>query len=190
MFDCHYDLLTQIYINRDNIGHIKEFCKEVYNKQNIIGGIFNLFFMSYEEMQQELLISREEMNVVKMLKQVDCIIKQQHLLSKGIKYIYGIEGLDYINIENIDDLYELGVRSVTIVWNNENKFGGGSRAKCGLTSLGKELIRKLVNKKIAIDLSHANEKTFYEIIEECIKLREERSTTTLLCFTFKFQKNM
>lgn len=185
LFDCHYDLLTQIYINRDDVEHIKKFCKKIYNEQNIIGGIFNLFFMSYKEMQQELGISREEINVVRMLKEVDCIIKKNNLLPEEIRYTYGIEGLDYINIEDIDVLYELGVRSTSVVWNNKNKFGGGSKSNIGLTPLGKELIRKLVSKNIAIDLSHANEKTFYGIVEECIKLKAERTTTALLCFTFK-----
>lgn len=36
---------------------------------------------------------------------------------------FGIEGLDYLeNIDDIDILYSLGVRSVNPVWNNDNKF--------------------------------------------------------------------
>lgn len=84
--------------------------------------------------------------------------------------------MDYIeNIEDIDELYRLGVRAVNPVWNNQNKFGGGVRAneKVGLTSLGVKLIEKLVDKKIAIDLSHANEKTFWGIVNLCLKLKNE-----------------
>ena len=43
----------------------------------------------------------------------------------------------------------------------------------GLTNLGEELVRKLVSKKIAIDLSHANEKTFWDIVNVCRDLKEE-----------------
>ena len=83
--------------------------------------------------------------------------------------------MDYLNkINDIDYIYDLGVRSVNVVWNNKNKFGGGSKSnkEIGLTSLGKELVEKLVKKNIAIDLSHTNEKTFYNIVQECIKLKK------------------
>ena len=45
MFDLHYDLLTQIYINKEEVAYLKEYFKKVYNNQNIIGGVFNLFYM-------------------------------------------------------------------------------------------------------------------------------------------------
>ena len=174
MFDCHCDLLTYIYVNRNNISKIKKVCNSIYNKDNINGAIFNLFYMSKQEMKEELDIKEEEINVIKMLKIVDSIIKENNIFSRDIKYIYGIEGLDYLkNISDVDILYNLGVRSVNIVWNNENKFGGGTRAEenCGLTNLGEELVEKLVKLNIAIDLSHANKKTFYDIIEKVKQLK-------------------
>ena len=52
-------------------------------------------------------------------------------------------------------------------------FGGGAKGEetQGLTELGVELVKKLVDKKIAIDLSHANEKTFFDIVELCSALK-------------------
>ena len=72
-------------------------------------------------------------------------------------------------------MYNLGVRSTNIVWNNENKFGGGSKASkdAGLTSLGRSLVEKLVECDIAIDLSHANEKTFFDITDYLFYLKEK-----------------
>ena len=54
-------------------------------------------------------------------------------------------------------------------------FGGGAKGDKtrGLTELGKELVKRLVEKEIAIDLSHTNEKTFYDITEICSKLKEK-----------------
>lgn len=176
MFDCHCDLLTYIYTNRKNIGKIKRVCNTIYNKENINGAIFNLFFMSEQEMKEELKIEKNEINVIQMLKTVRNIMQKEMIISKNIKYIYGIEGLDYLeNISDIDILYDLGVRSVNIVWNNKNKFGGGTRAESnlGLTDLGEELVEKLIDKNIAIDLSHANEKTFYDIIEKAKYLKNK-----------------
>jgi len=45
--------------------------------------------------------------------------------------------------------------------------------KFGLTKLGEELIHKLVDKNIAIDLSHSNEKTFFDITSICKKIKQK-----------------
>lgn len=179
MFDCHCDLLTYIYINRKNIEKVRKTINKIYNENNIKGGIFNLYFMSKQEMKEQIEIEENEINVIKMLQQVNSIIENENIIPKNIKYIYGIEGLDYLEkIEDIDTLYKLGVHSVNIVWNNKNKFGGGTRTDniYGLTNLGEELIEKLVKTGIAIDLSHTNEKTFYDIIEKAKQLKKSGYT--------------
>lgn len=176
MFDCHYDLLTYIYMNKNDIDMVKDYCKKVYNEDNIKGGIFNLFYMSEAEMKEEINVQKDEIDVIENLRLVKELINEYNLIPKGTKYVFGIEGLDYLkNIYDIDKLYELGLRSTNPVWSNKNKFGGGVKAEenCGLTKLGEELINKLVDTKIAIDLSHANEKTFYDIIEVCKKLKQK-----------------
>lgn len=175
MFDCHYDLLTYIYININSLKKVKKHCKEIF-KDNITGGILNLFYMSPKEMKEELQIEKEEINIVDNLKLINKLIRENNLIPKNIKYIYGVEGLDYLEKnEDIDKVYDLGVRSVNIVWNNDNKFGGGVKGNKtrGLTDLGQKLVEKMVDKKIAIDLSHTNEKTFYDITDLCIELRQK-----------------
>lgn len=171
MFDCHYDLLTYIYSNRDNIPEIKKHCNNIFNN-NITGGIFNLFYMSPQEMYYELKIRPDEINVIKNLEKVIDIIYTNKLIPYNINYSFGIEGLDYLeNIDDIDILYNLGVRSVNPVWNNHNKFGTGVKPikiinnKRGLTEEGKKLIKKLIYKQIAIDVSHSDEETFWDIIK-------------------------
>ena len=176
MFDYHYDLLTEVYLNRNNIQKLKQYYRRAYNKNNITGGIFNLFFMSEKEMEEELGIQKEELNLKKMLFTVHKIIEENKLIPDEISYVYGIEGLDYLeNIEDIEYLYNLGVRSTNIVWNNENKFGGGSKASsnAGLTLLGRKLVNKLVECNVTIDLSHANEKTFFDITDYLFYLRDK-----------------
>lgn len=174
MFDCHYDLLTIILMNKYSKEKVRKYFKKIFNSKNIIGGIFNLFYMSYDEMQQELGFIREKINILQNLKDAKKIIEE--IMPKEITYIFGIEGLDYLEkVEDVDELYNLGIRSVNIVWNNKNKFGSGIRGdlNSGLTNLGKELIKKLVDKKIAIDLSHTNEKTFWDIVNLCNMLKKQ-----------------
>jgi len=178
MYDCHYDLLTYIYMNRNNLKEVKDYCEKIF-KNNITGGIFNLFYMYEKEMQEELDIKPNEINIIENLKEVKKLILENNLIPEHIDYKIGIEGLDYLEkIEDIDVLYELGVRSINPVWNNHNKFGTGVRPiqilnrKKGLTKLGKKLIKKLIEKGIAIDLSHSDEETFWDIIKECEKYRK------------------
>lgn len=173
MYDCHYDLLTSIYMNRNNLREVKAHCDKIFNN-NIKGGIFNLFYMSEKEMYDELDIKPNKINIIENLKEVTQLIKETNLIPRDINYKIGIEGLDYLEkLEDIDKLYELGVRAVNPVWNNHNKFGTGVRPikilnkTNGLTCLGKELIIKLIKKGIAIDLSHSDEKTFWDVIRLC-----------------------
>jgi len=175
MYDFHYDLLTYIYMNKNNLKEVKQYCDKIFNN-NITGGIFNLFYMSEKEMIDELEIRANEINVIENLKEVKKLIKENKLIPNNIDYKIGIEGLDYLEkIEDIDILYELGVRAVNPVWNNHNKFGTGVRPveilnkKKGLTKEGKKLIEKLIKIGIAIDVSHSDEKTFWDIIKECKK---------------------
>ena len=110
MFDLHYDLLTYIYMNKNNLKEVKKHIDKIFTN-NITGGIFNLFYMSPIEEVKEL-------------------INKNSLISSNIKYIYGIEGLDYLEkLEDLDIIYNLGVRSVNIVWNNDNKFRRRSKRK-------------------------------------------------------------
>ena len=175
MFDCHFDLLTYTYMNKNDLYQIKKKVNKVFNK-NTKGAVFTLFYMTPKEMKDELFIEEKDINIIENLKEVNRLIKENNLIPGSIEYVYGIEGLDYLEkIEDVDEIYNLGVRSVNIVWNNDNKFGGGAKGDTnrGLTVLGEELVKKLANKRIAIDLSHANEKTFYDIINLCYKLKEE-----------------
>ena len=128
MFDLHYDLLSYIYMNRNDIKRVKKHCNKIF-KNNITGGIFNLFYMTEEEMKEELGIKPQEIDIIENLKTVKKLIEKNELIPKEINYVLGIEGLDYLeDIKDIDILYEMGVRSVNPVWNNENKFGGGIRS--------------------------------------------------------------
>ena len=55
--------------------------------------------MSEKEMQEEIGISKDQINVIDNLREVKEYIQKHHLLSDNVTYIFGIEGLDYL--ENI-----------------------------------------------------------------------------------------
>lgn len=174
MYDMHYDLLTILYYNfKDNNPlankeKVIEDCKKIYDN-NVFGGLINLYFMSEKEMKEELGIEKDELyDVTAMFKKsIEYLelLKDSDIIPANINFMYSIEGCDYIkSAEELEDLYNLGLRSILPVWNEKNKYGSGNRSDSGLTKLGVELIKKAIDLGIIIDVSHANLKTFDDII--------------------------
>ncbi len=90
----------------------------------------------------------------------------------AVMHIEGAEGIDPDFIM-LDVLHAAGLRSIGPVWSRPTIFGHGVPFRYpsspdtgpGLTDLGKELVRRCNALKITIDLSHLNEKGFWDIAE-------------------------
>ena len=176
MYDMHYDLLTILYFNLKrgnkfaNKDKLINDCNKIYKNNNIIGGIINLYFMSPKEMIDELDIKEKEVQDVSMMlrRSISCleIFMNSGIIDSNVDFIYSIEGCDYLNSEqDLDELYEIGVRSILPVWNEKNKFGSGIRGDGGLTNDGVKLIKKAINLGMIVDVSHANVQTFNDILD-------------------------
>lgn len=178
MYDFHYDLLTKIYIDYLNhdLSDITFFCYQNYNKNNILGLIANLCFMSDEEMKEEY--HEDYYKDGNLINMFEISTKIARKIVPGIDMIFSIEGCDKLeNIADLDKLYDLGLRAIVPVWNEKNQFGSGVRSEEGLTKSGKELIKKAIDLGIAIDLSHANKKTFNDIIDLVKEEQQEEKET-------------
>jgi membrane dipeptidase len=90
----------------------------------------------------------------------------------AVLHIEGAEAID-ANFELLDVLYAAGLRSLGPVWSRPNIFGHGVPFRCpsspdtgpGLTDLGKALIGACNALRILIDLSHLNERGFWDAAE-------------------------
>ena len=75
----------------------------------------------------------------------------------------GIEGAHALDgdLNNIETLYNAGVRMMAPTHFFDNDMGGSSAGerKGGLTAKGRELIRRLEQRKILVDVAHASEQT-------------------------------
>lgn len=84
-----------------------------------------------------------------------------------------MEGADAIDpdLGYLDRLYDAGLRSLGIVWSRPNIFGYGvpfayprsPDTGPGLTDLGKALVRRCNDLGIMIDVSHLNERGFWDV---------------------------
>jgi membrane dipeptidase len=90
----------------------------------------------------------------------------------AVLHIEGAEAID-AKFEVLEVLHAAGLRSLGPVWSRPNAFGHGVPFRCpsspdtgpGLTGLGKDLIRACNRLKILIDLSHLNERGFWDVAD-------------------------
>ena len=176
-FDMHADVWT------DNLWEyekgkndvIRRKYKDKFIKGGLFGGIFviymdafntpdveEVFFKSLRAMSEELYHSRDLVHIIKDYEDFEKAEKQNKF---GV--ILGIEGLPGIG-SNLDYLYLLkrtGVRHIGMTWNEENAFATGQRGDVnrGLTDLGIKAVEIIENLGILLDVSHANDKTFWDI---------------------------
>lgn len=66
---------------------------------------------------------------------------------------------------NIRHLKERSVWMLTLTWNGENELGAGARSQGGLTDFGREAIPLLEEQSIAVDVSHLNDETFWDVMK-------------------------
>lgn len=178
IFDLHADILFD-FANKNKLGIKKTIFKNYhlkkFKKGNIIGGIFVAWLddkIPKEKEEEEMLFmitsSLEELNnnldIFNILKSN---LDIDNISAKKINIVLGIEGLRAIksNLNMLDLFYNLGFRHASLTWNEENLLGTGAKGNKnrGLTSLGKEIILKMNKLGMIIDVSHANEKTFWDI---------------------------
>ena len=172
MIDMHYDLLSVLYYCylRNDFRYVKEL-QGYFNDKNVHGLVANLYFMSEEEMQREM--KGRKIDVVEMFKISTELFRKYF---PDLNVVFSIEGCDFIkNIDELRKLYELGLRSILLVWNNKNKYGGGTYATGGLTEEGKKFIWEAINLGITIDLSHMNRETF----EDTVSILKEAKNKSL-----------
>lgn len=164
MIDLHYDLLSilyQCYLRMD-FSYIEKI-KSIFRDNNVSGVIANLYFMSEDEMKDELGDNYGEIDVVEMFR-ISTNLFKEHF--PDIEVVFSIEGCDYIkDTLELEELYDLGLRNILLVWNNPNKYGSGNKGDYGLTDEGRTFIKKAIELGISIDFSHMNKKTFYDTYE-------------------------
>jgi membrane dipeptidase len=88
----------------------------------------------------------------------------------AVMHIEGAEAID-TDLDALDLWYAAGLRSLGLVWSRSNDFGHGvpfmSPASPdtgpGLTKHGKQLVRRCAERGVLVDVSHVNEKGFWDV---------------------------
>lgn len=129
-----------------------------------------------------------KMMIVKTPADLDIAVKKKVLGS-----MMGVEGGHMIEdrIDYLQALYDRGARYMTLTWNNSTSWASSAadeRAKndlghpYGLNSFGEQVVRKMNELGMIVDISHVGEKTFYDAIRVTTKpVIASHSCTYALC---------
>ena len=136
---------------------------EMAEAQRVVFAMAALLYRIERELQGRLRVCRDVGDIERCL--ADDVVA-------AVLHIEGAEAID-ANFELLDVLHAAGLRSLGPVWSRPNVFGHGVPFRCpsspdtgpGLTDLGKALIGACNRLRILIDLSHLNERGFWDVAE-------------------------
>lgn len=96
---------------------------------------------------------------------------EQAASCKGMSGILAVEGGSVLHgsLDMVTVLANAGVRSLTLTWNGNNEIAGGAQDDGRLTDFGRQAIRELERLRIAVDVSHLNDQSFWDVLEAAEK---------------------
>ena len=145
-----------------DVGYFAAFstCEESYEKANSnILALINALYWTRDHNPNSLEIGTT-------VEEIKDILSTGKMIA--VPTIEGAYSLGEENaIELLNQYYDLGVRVIAYVWNPENALGAGTEGckEKGLTKLGYQVTDEMNRLGMIIDVSHMNEKTFWDVIQ-------------------------
>lgn len=178
IFDGHSDIFSDVRYKREagETQVLKNHHLERLQKGGIGGACFVIWADTFNGFDP-----KDEMDAIVKALQAEMAETEDFVLvhnraeveaaEKAGKFaiLLGIEGLAGIgeDLSKIDALYEVGARHAMLTWNEENALATGVKGSPdrGVTDLGRKAIKKIQDKKMILDVSHLNEKSFWDVID-------------------------
>jgi membrane dipeptidase len=138
-------------------------------------GFFKDANQEIDSLEMITLRNHDRMVLATTYKEVKKGIRQGKLVA-----LIGVEGGHMIenDMKKLDSLYKRGMRYMTLTWNNSTAWAtsamdetqhADSLSHKGLTDFGKQIVRRMNELGILVDLSHTGEQTFYDAIATTTK---------------------
>ena len=189
IFDLHADLAIAIRQYPNETAVLKNHWDKRLEKGEIMYSAAASFFAGKESWQ-------DMMDTVTMVRNDIIASGHKPMLSMDdldpdsdhVSYLMTVEGMCGIHDhpeEKIDWLYEQGNRIGSLEWNDENDLatGNSGHAGRGLTDLGRRAIARMNERHMVVDVSHANEKTFWDILDASTRpVIATHSNAKALCY--------
>jgi membrane dipeptidase len=128
---------------------------------------------------------------------------KQAIRQKKLAAMFGVEGGHMISndLQHLEQLYNRGMRYMTLTWNNSTSWATSAMDEStkkdsltathkGLTDFGKEVVRKMNELGVIVDVSHVGEQTFWDVIAASTKpVIASHSNAYSLCPVFRNLKD-
>ncbi|MFC0771566.1 dipeptidase [Terrimonas alba] len=188
LIDTHNDVLSSAVLDGKDISHrIGEGHSDLDRFK--LGGVDVQFFSVFTgpEPRNKEGVYKDANQEIDSLESIVARNKDRMLMArtyadakKGIKQgklvsLVGVEGGHMIedDLQKLEALYKRGMRYMTLTWNNSTDWASsamdetlhpGSLKQKGLTSFGKQVVKRMNELGVIVDLSHTGEQTFYDAI--------------------------
>ena len=120
-----------------------------------------------------------------------------------IAAMFGVEGGHMIenSLDNLNKIYDRGARYMTLTWNNSTSWATSAflettkkdslaKAQKGLTDFGKQVVKRMNELGMMVDISHVGEQTFWDVINTTTKpIIASHSNAWTLCPIFRNLKD-
>lgn len=184
ILDIHADIFSDVFIKKLNgeKNILEKYHLNKFNDGGICGGIFVFWqppeikdYYNYyglkkmmEFAEEEIELSKEFFKIAKNYNEFIDGLNQKKITA--MMHLEGAKGLED-NLDSLKNIYDFGIRTLSLTWNEENKFATGIKGneENGLKSMGINLIKECESLGIIIDVSHANDNTFYDIYNHSTK---------------------
>ena len=190
--DTHNDVLSKQMVNPVDLSKEQtstEFDLPKARRGNLAAQVFSIWCderygtgKAYAWANREIdslyaLVERnsDNMKLVTNSKELRKAIKKRKLGA-----LIGVEGGHMLEnrIDYVDSLYNRGMRYLTLTWNNSTPWATSAKDEVtkkdslsfkGLTEEGKQIVRRMNQLGVMVDVSHAGEKTFYDVLSASLK---------------------
>lgn len=131
---------------------------------------YNEFLKMYNNFVSEIEENKDKIEIVRNINELE---KVNDLGKIGV--FLSVEEGEVLEgkVERVKDLYNMGVRFITLTWNFKNSIGYPNveykYKNYGLTKKGKEIVYEMEKVGIIPDCSHLSDRGFYDLIDICKK---------------------
>lgn len=177
LFDAHCDVWTDVTRQREKGERdvIRRRHLANFKKGGLGGGVFAIWndqperpsarlAESIHAMCEELWESRDYLAIIDTRQDYYDAVNAGKL---GV--LLGVEGLSGIgeNVKSLYLLHRLGIRLASLTWNEQNDLATGTAGdpQRGLTPAGRQAVGIIQKLDMILDVSHANDKTFWDIAQ-------------------------
>lgn len=179
IFDGHCDTATELWRRNQSLdrtdcmvslpdakelggyGQFFAFC--TYGGLDLGYSCEDLLYRPYAYFMEELARQKERIVLCRTMADLDAAAEQRK--AGAFLALEGAEGIQ-CDPGRLDELYNMGIRMVTLTWNANNALAGSAKEDGpGLSRQGREFVRKAQGLGIMVDVSHISDRAFWDIMD-------------------------